>query len=315
MPLHDFAPETEQFRSDVLCGLAKPQKSIPCKYFYDERGSQLFDVICELDEYYPTRTEAGIMRQHGAAMAKKIGPHVALIEYGSGSSTKTRILLDHLREPSAYVPIDISREHLGKSAQALSEEYPRIPILPVCADYTRPFDLPDAALQTQRAVYFPGSTIGNFTPSEAQSFLKNIASVCGPGGGLLIGVDLQKETRILEAAYNDALGVTAEFNLNLLRRINSELEGDFQVDKWRHYAVYNTTEGRIEMHLLSCEAQIAHVGDATIRFHAGETICTEYSYKYTPAGFARLAAQAGLRVEQIWTDEQNLFSAQYLTAC
>ncbi|HVF11165.1 MAG TPA: L-histidine N(alpha)-methyltransferase, partial [Abditibacteriaceae bacterium] len=248
---HDFEPQADCFREEVLHGLQQPQKELPCKYFYDERGSHLFDQICRLEEYYPTRTELAIMQEHAGAMAQLLGRGCLLIEYGSGSSLKTRVLLDHLAAPAAYVPIDISRAHLMRSAGRLAAAYPGLKVLPVCADYTTDFTLPTCHRPIARkAVYFPGSTIGNFDPTQAQNFLCHIAEICGVGGGLLIGIDLKKDACILEPAYNDARGVTAAFNLNLLRRINRELGADFQLDRFQHYAFYNEELGRIEMHLV-----------------------------------------------------------------
>lgn len=312
--LHDFAPEQETFRHDVIQGLGAPSKSIPCKYFYDERGSLLFDQICDLDEYYPTRTELAIMRESGEEMAACVGSDCLLIEYGSGSSTKTRILLDHLREPAAYVPIDISREHLARSAADLARTYTGLQVLPVCADYTRDFTLPTGNRPaSHKAVYFPGSTIGNFSTAEARSFLARIAGVCGLGGGLLIGVDLKKDQEILERAYNDRKGVTAAFNLNLLERINRELGADFAIDHYRHQAVYDRQSGRIEMYIVSLREQVVHLGDQEFSFAEGDRILTECSYKYGLDEFAQLAASVGLKVERIWTDDERLFSVQYLT--
>jgi dimethylhistidine N-methyltransferase len=312
--LHDFQPELETFREDVVRGLQQPDKSIPCKYLYDERGSQLFDQICELEEYYPTRTEIEIMRWHSEEMAEYIGPGSLLIEYGSGSSKKARFLLDHLRDPAAYVPIDISREHLAQSAAALASTYRDLPVHPVCADYTGSFTLPACERPVSRRVaYFPGSTIGNFSIEEARQFLKQVADVCGRGGGLLIGVDLKKDPAILEAAYNDRKGVTAAFNLNLLERINRELEGDFRLDQFRYEAPYNVRRGRIEMYLVSRPSQMVHLDDVTIPFREGEGILTECSYKYALDDFAQLAASAGFKVKRVWTDERRLFSVQYLT--
>ncbi len=303
------------FYDEVLSGLRQTPKTLPCKFFYDERGSRLFDQICELPEYYPTRTEMGIMQAHVDEMTARFGPDCRLVEYGSGSSLKTRILLDHAPHLAAYVPVDISREHLRRSAQALRAAYPALEVLDVCADYTQEFSLPScrrAAAST--GVYFPGSTIGNFPPSEAAPFLTRMAALCGKNGGLLIGVDLKKDTQTLEAAYNDAQGVTAAFNLNLLTRINRELDGNFALDQWEHRAIYNPVEGRIEMHLVSRRDQPVRIGNAAICFDRGETIHTESSYKYNLDGFATLAQSAGWRVENVWTDPERLFSVQYLTA-
>ena len=312
-PLMSDAPSLF-FLEEALDGLKNPQKTLPCKYFYDLCGSLLFDQICELPEYYPTRTEAGIMADNIGEMASVFGPNCLLIEYGSGSSTKTRILLDHLPHLAGYVPMDISREHLHQTAETLALAYPHLEILPLCADYTAPFELPEATQPVQsRVVYFPGSTIGNFHRPEAAAFLASIAEVCGPGGGLLIGVDLRKSAGVLEPAYNDAQGVTAEFNLNLLRRMNTELGADFDLDGFAHRAFYDEKIGRIEMHLLSLRAQEVQVGSETILFEAGETIWTECSYKYSLPEFAAMAGPAGFEVRQAWTDREQKFSVQYLT--
>jgi dimethylhistidine N-methyltransferase len=312
--LYDFEPELGRFREEVIEGLLKPQKELSSKFLYDEKGSQLFDQICDLEEYYPTRTELGIMRCYGAEMAKALGSNCLLIEYGSGSSLKTRLLLDLLESPAAYVPVDIAKEHLLGSAQALAKAYPGLEILPVCADYTSYFELPQPSRPTgQRVIYFPGSTIGNFDPEPAKYFLKHMAYVVKRGGGLLIGVDLKKDPLILHRAYNDREGVTAEFNLNLLARINRELGADFQLNQFRHYAFYNPAQNRVEMHLISLTEQTVHLDELELDFKAGESIWTESSYKYSPAEFARLAATAGFRVAQVWTDPLSLFSVQYLT--
>ena len=314
--LHDYAPATDTFREEVVAGLRGRPKSIPPKFFYDVRGSQLFDAITELDAYYPTRTEQAIMQTHGDAIADRIGQRALLVEYGSGSSLKTRLLLEHLDDPAGYVPIDISGEHLLQSAQRLAERFPTLTILPVAADYTTDFPLPEPEEPYSHAVaYFPGSTIGNFTPADALAFLHRIARLVGSGGGLLIGVDLQKDAAVLERAYNDPEGVTAAFNLNLLERINRELGGTFDVDAFEHRAVYNADEGRIEMHLVSRTEQSAGLaGGPTFSFEAGEPIVTEYSYKYTLDGFAELAADAGFAVDDVWTDDRAYFSVQYLRA-
>jgi dimethylhistidine N-methyltransferase len=254
------------------------------------------------------------MRDSAGAMADLLGPRCLLVEYGSGSSTKTRFLLDHLREPAAYMPIDISKAHLVEAATALAEAYPDLEVLPVCADYTTDFALPlPAKPATRTVVYYPGSTIGNFDRKPAQRFLRHIAQVCGPGGGLLIGVDLRKHPGKLHHAYNDWEGVTAAFNLNLLARINRELGADFDIRQFSHYAFYNPREGRVEMHLVSLANQVVHVGDEAFPFVIGESIWTESSYKYSLEAFAEMAASARFRVEQVWTDSQHLFSVQYLT--
>jgi L-histidine Nalpha-methyltransferase len=309
----DYGPKLGSFRDEVVAGLRKPRKELPSKFFYDEEGSRLFEAITELEEYYPTRTELGIMRAHAGDMAALLGPDALLVEYGSGSSLKTRILLDHLRRPAAYVPLDISGAHLAQSAAALAAAYPDLEVLPVCADYTATFALPAPTRPAARTVvYFPGSTIGNFDPGPARRFLEHVAEVAGPGGGLLIGVDLRKDPVRLHAAYNDARGVTAAFNLNLLARVNRELEGDFALAAFRHYAFYNPTDRRIEMHLVSLREQRARVGDEEFAFSVGESIWTESSYKYSLDDFARLAEATGWAVERVWTDREALFSVQYL---
>lgn len=311
--LTDFEPELGRFREEVVQGLLKPRKELPSKFFYDERGSQLFDQICELKEYYPTRTELRIMELHAGEITQMLGENCLLIEYGSGSSIKTHLVLDKLKNSAAYVPVDISREHLINSAYRLASTYPGLEILPVCADYTAYFELPTPARSVeQRVVYFPGSTVGNFDPVPAKYFLKHIAHIVKRGGGLLIGVDLKKDPVVLHRAYNDRQGVTAEFNLNLLARINRELGANFQLDQFRHYAPYNPAENRIEMHLVSLKEQVVHLDGYEIAFGAGESIWTESSYKYTLDEFARLAATAGFRVEQVWTDPLQCFSVQYL---
>jgi len=301
--------DNQQFLEDVVEGLSQPQKALPSKYFYDQRGSKLFEEICELDEYYPTRTELAIMKEYAGEMGDQIGAGAMLVEFGSGSSVKTRILLDHLIEPIAYVPVDVSCRHLHATADALAADYPDIEILPVCADFTQEFSLPEASHEeTHDAVFFPGSTIGNFEPDEAEDLLRSIAPLCGAGGGLLIGIDLQKDVAILEAAYNDSSGVTAEFNLNLLHRINRELGGDIQVDQFRHTAIYNHDQARIEMYLESLVEQTVRIDDREFHFAEGERICTEYSHKYTVEGFAAVAEKVGLTLRREWHDDQNLFA-------
>ncbi len=307
--LLDCAPTVSTFYEEIVTGLRRTPPRLPCKYFYDQRGSQLFDQICEQDEYYLTDADLEIMRRYAPQMAEQIGPGVMLVEYGSGSSSKTRLLLDHLQDAVAYVPVDISRAHLQQTANTLSAAYRHIEILPVCADFTQPFELPTASQKpTHAAVFFPGSTIGNFPPDEVRRLLNQIATLCGSGGGLLIGIDLKKDVATLEAAYNDQQGVTAEFNLNLLERINRELEADFQPDHFRHDATYNDDQGRIEMYLVSQRAQSVSIGEETFEFDQGDKICTEYPHKYTVAEFAEIAAGVGLTLRRQWTDRQNLFA-------
>jgi dimethylhistidine N-methyltransferase len=312
--LRDLEPEEKRVRDDVLAGLAASPKSLPCKYFYDQRGSELFERICELDEYYPTRTEIAIMRESAAEMAEALGPRVALVEYGSGSSTKTRILLEALDDPVAYVPVDISRHPLVSSASSLDRRHADLEVLPVCADFTQAFSLPEPRRRPQRRiVYFPGSTIGNFEEPEVVGFLARIRTLVEPHGGLLIGVDLQKDAAILRAAYDDREGATAAFNKNLLMRINRELGGDFELERFEHRAVVNKELGRVEMHLVSTVAQSVKVCGESFAFEAGESIHSENSHKFTVGGFAELAAEAGLSVRRVWTDARRLFSVQYLT--
>ncbi len=310
----DLSPARARFRADVLRGLGRSAKRLPSKYFYDDAGSRLFDQICELPEYYPTRTELAILAADAPAMAARLGPDCLVIEYGSGSGVKTRLLLEALREPAGYLPVDIARDYLEQSAGALGAEFPGLPVLPVCADFTRPFALPPKApTAARRAVYFPGSTIGNFGPAAARRLLTGMGRLAGPGGGVLIGVDLKKDPKILEAAYDDSAGVTAKFNRNLLVRINRELGGTFRPDYFVHHALYNPTHGRIEMHLVAVRRHTVRVAGARIAFGEGESILTECSYKYTVRGFQALAAAAGLRAQQVWTDANRWFSVQYLT--
>jgi dimethylhistidine N-methyltransferase len=308
------AAAKENFRDEMLAGLSKSPRQLPYKYFYDARGAELFQQICELPEYYVTRTEIEILRLHGADMAKALGPQIELIGLGTGAGTKTRILLEELHNPAVYLPIDISKEQLEKSSARFREMFPALQVLPVCADYLEPFELPlPRRLSSRSVIYFPGSTIGNFEPEMASEFLARLVELVGDGGGLLIGVDLQKDRDVLERAYNDRAGVTAEFNKNLLVRINHELGADFDLKHWQHHAIYNSTEGRIEIYLISVNEQTVHVGDREFQFRAGEEILTEYSYKHTIAGFIELARQAGFHFEQVWTDAARWFGVFYFT--
>ncbi len=306
-------PAGRQFLTDVREGFGRPQKTLPCKYFYDARGSELFDRICELPEYYPTRTETAILsdRLDEIAGVMPFGP--VLIEYGSGSSTKTRLLLDRFDDLAAYVPVDICGRHLLRSAWTLRARYPRLCVHPICADFPRPFHVPEFDGRP-RVLFFPGSTIGNFGPREAVEVLAGMAKVAGPGGELLIGVDLLKSPEVLVRAYDDAAGVTAAFNLNLLDRINRELDGTFDLEAFAHRAVFNADAGRIEMHLVSRTDQAVEIDGEPFRFAEGETIHTENSHKCSIDGFADLASQAGWRVDTVWTDADALFSVQYLVA-
>jgi dimethylhistidine N-methyltransferase len=309
----DFKPGLESFLAEVLIGLHKPQKELPSKYFYDARGSQLFERICELKEYYITRIEASIMQAHIREMVELIGPQVLVIEHGCGNCEKVRFLIDHLHDPAAFIPIDISQKQLLNVSKELASIYPRLQVLPVCADYTNSFALPIPKQSSKRTVvYFPGSTISNFDPIPAKHFLEHVANLCRPDGALLIGVDLKKDPAVLHSAYNDSAGITAAFNLNLLERINRELYSDFQLDGFQHYAFYNPRESRIEMHLISQRDQVVHINRQTISFARGESIWTESSYKYNLDEFEQMAAAAGFRVERVWVDERQWFSVQYL---
>ena len=305
-------PQHPRFLQDVLTGLGSEPKRLSCEFFYDERGSRLFDKICELDDYYLTRTETEIMERFGGEMGQQLGPRTRLVEFGSGSSLKTRILLDQLPDPAAYVPVDISCEHLRRTCQALAREYPLLEILPVCGDFRETLVLPTARHRaTHTAVYFPGSTIGNFPPRNAARLLKHIATLCGGGGGLLIGVDLKKETSVLERAYNDSQGVTAQFNLNLLRRMQRELDADLNVEGFEHYAFYSAEKGRVEIYIRSKQDQEIGVANKVFRLKQGELIHTEYSHKYTVAEFSGLAQEAGLELHKSWTDPKQYFAVMH----
>ena len=309
----DAAPNAVMER-EIVEGLLQTPKRIASKYFYDARGSQLFEAICELPEYYPTRTEAAILAQHAPEMAERIGPNAIVIEFGSGSSTKTRILLDALITPKAYIPVDISEELLLASSAQLRSEYPDLIVEPVHADYTSRFRLPAIAESGGRVIaFFPGSTIGNFEPKEAEKFLELIANLIGVNGALLIGVDLLKDIAILEPAYNDREGVTAQFNLNVIARLHRELATDLSEVDFEHYAFFNQQESRIEMHLVAKREFCANVGDTRIAFRKGEHVITEYSYKYSLQAFGALAANAGFEPAVVWKDEKNLFSVQLLS--
>jgi dimethylhistidine N-methyltransferase len=309
------APESADFLADVVAGLSSNPRTIPCKYFYDERGAALFQKICELPEYYVTRTEIDILDRHRADIASQLGSSVELIGLGTGAGTKTRILIEALENPAVYIPVDISEKQLRKSTTLFRKAFPKLEILPVCADYLQPVVLPSPRHKPARnIVYFPGSTIGNFEPDEAVQFLRRIANVCRGDGGLLIGADLKKDPQVLEAAYNDRAGVTARFNLNLLERFNRELVADFDLDQWRHRAIYNSNAGRIEMHLISETEQFVHLNEHKFHFRHGEKIITEFSYKYTQDEFAALAAKAGFNFVRMWTDDARLFGVFYFVS-
>jgi dimethylhistidine N-methyltransferase len=311
--LHDLEPSVDAILAELLRGLSQHPKSIAAKFFYDEMGSQLFDEICSLDEYYLTRTEMGILRENAAEICALFGPECRLVEFGSGSSAKTRILLDQLQPPATYVPVDIALEQLLQCSAALARVYPELCITPVCADFTSAFTLPEMRCPVQRTVaFFPGSTIGNLEPAEAENFFRKISRLCGADGGLLIGVDLKKDRLTLERAYNDARGVTARFNLNLLTRINRSFGAGIRQDKFQHHAFYNEEFGRIEMHLVSLVEQTIQLNGATFSLQEGEHIVTEHSYKYSLDEFAQLAERSGWAVKRLWTDAANLFSVHYL---
>lgn len=323
------AAERDEFRRAMLHGLGQHPKRVPAKFLYDALGSALFDAITHLPEYYPTRTELAITAAHAAEIAALCGPRTLLIELGSGSSVKTRMLLDALLDPAGYVPVDISRAHLMATAERLDADYPDVPVLPVCADYTEPFDVPQPAGPVgRRVVYYPGSTIGNFRPAAAEAFLARIAALCGPGGALVIGVDRLKARDIVVPAYDDALGVTAAFDRNLLVRANRELGANFDPRAFEHDVIWRTTpdgapadgedlrppgRGRIEIWVRSPRAQQVVIDGTEFAFEPGEGILTEYSYKYAPEALAALAAPAGLAVRKRWTDDRGWFDLFFLS--
>ncbi|MCK7594861.1 L-histidine N(alpha)-methyltransferase [Pseudomarimonas salicorniae] len=311
----DLQPEASDIRRDVLEGLARTPKQLPSKYFYDARGSELFEAICEQPEYYLTRTELAILDTHMDGIARALGERVLLLEFGSGSGIKTRKLLAGLVDPVGYVPIDISISALTDSAIALRQAFPRLCVLPVCADFTQPLQLPTPQRSAERKVmFFPGSTLGNFAPADALSLLRRIRALVGEGGGLLLGVDMKKDVARLEAAYNDAAGVTAAFTLNLLERLNRELDADFDLSAFRHRARYNPMAGRIETHLVSQRPQVVQIAGSRFSFDEGEAMLVEYSAKYDQDDIDRLARQTGFAVEQRFSDPAGDFSLQCLRA-
>lgn len=304
---------TDALTNGVLEGMRKHPRQLSPVWFYDELGSFLFDSICELPEYYLTRTERQIMQAHAADMAHHIGPDAAIIEFGSGTSTKTRDLLTQLEKPAAYVPVDIARDHLLAAASAIARDYSTLRVIPICADFTQPFDLPTTVYAAaRRVVYFPGSTLGNFDPAQARGLLQRMRQIIGANGAVLIGIDLKKDPRILERAYNDRAGVTAEFNINALRHLNRELGTDFDLDAFEHLAVWVEDQSRIEMHLVSKRDQTVHLGDESVEIEKGEHLTTEFCHKYTLETFADLAATAGLSVSRVWMDPAKQFSVQLL---
>lgn len=319
LELTDYGLEVEHFRADLLAGLARPQKEIPCKYLYDTEGSRIFDRICELKDYYPTRTETEIKRRCAREIGAAIGARALVVEPGSGNGDKAIRLLETLEDPVAYVPLEISKDHMMDAAARINERFPDVEVLPVCADFTGEYHIPEPSQAFNNVViYFPGSTIGNFSPSARaellESFAAHLRELGDHPGLLLIGFDLIKDRAVLERAYDDSEGVTAAFNLNVLRRANRELDADFDLGRFEHKAVWNDALKRIEMHLVSLGEQDVHVGKATIHFGVGETIHTENSHKFSIDGFAALARDAGLELREVWTDEEGLFAVALFRA-
>src|SRR3954469_11919635 len=310
---HRFDDRTSAFAGDVIEGLTQQPKQLPPKYFYDAAGSELFEQITRLPEYYPTRTELGILRDRGAEIWGILGEGAALVEFGAGATTKVRLLLDSCKF-DAYVPVDISGDFLHAQAHALGKDFPTLDIYPVTADFTAPFALPAAVKAMPKVGFFPGSTLGNFEPHEASGFLRTAREILGPGAQMIIGVDLEKEERVLVDAYNDAAGVTARFNLNVLVRINHEIGGNFDLSAFTHRAIYNRERHRIEMHLVSRKAQTVRILGRSFAFRAGESIHTESSYKYSLDRFAALATGSGWQPTASWTDAGGMFSVHALVA-
>jgi dimethylhistidine N-methyltransferase len=310
---HRFDDRTSAFASDVIDGLTQQPRRLSPKYFYDAAGSELFEQITLLPEYYPTRTELGILRDRGAEIAKLIPQGAALVEFGAGATTKVRLLLDSCKF-GAYVPVDISGDFLHAQAHALSKDFPTLDIYPVTADFTAPFKLPAKVKAMPKLGFFPGSTLGNFEPREACSFLRSARKILGEGAQMIIGVDLEKDERVLVNAYNDAAGVTARFNLNVLVRANNELGGKFDLSAFTHRAIYNRERHRIEMHLISRKAQTVRILGRSFSFRSGETIHTESSYKYSLDRFVALARGSGWKPTASWTDADGMFSVHALVA-
>ena len=306
-------PPADEILAVAQHGLALKPKRLPSWLFYDERGSALFEQICEQPEYYLTRCEIALMREHAGSIADNLGSGVRLVEYGSGSGVKTRMLLQHLDRTACYVPVEISPEPLRESVQRLAVEFPRVPVQPLCADFTKPLRLPIPPRAPRRTVvYFPGSTIGNFEAREAAVLLRKMRNEMGDAGGILIGVDLKKDPAVIEAAYNDRAGVTAEFTLNMLARLNREIGSDFDLAAFAHRARYNPMAGRVETKIVSRREQQVAIGRSRVSFRTDEAIQVEYSCKYSLDEFAALAEKAGLAVMRVWTDPQQMFSVQYL---
>lgn len=308
------ARRADGFAADVVAGLSARRKAIPPKWLYDARGSELYELICEQPEYYPPRVETGLLERHGREIAAAVGPEALVFEYGAGSARKTALLLDALARPAAYVPVDISREALLPAAETLGRRFPRLSIRPVVADFGEPVALPLDAAPGRRVAFFPGSTIGNLDPQDAVALLRRMAQQAGRGGALVIGVDLPKDEATLVRAYDDARGVTAAFDLNLLARINRELAGDFPLDAFRHLSRWDPRLSRVEMHLRAGRRLVAHAACATFAFAEGETIHTESAYKWEPRAFDALAAIAGWRPERTWTDDRAWFAVKLYSA-
>ncbi len=307
----DRSPDRSEMYREVMAGLLAERKQLPPKYFYDERGSKLFETITRLPEYYLTRTEMALFDAHEESVAAAMGDDACVVEYGSGSSRKIRRVLQRAR-PEAYVPVDISAEHLEVQSVALSRDFPWLKIYPTCADFTQPFQLPEPVTGLSKVGFFPGSSIGNFAPEKAVTFLRNVQRTLGAGGRMLVGVDRKKDPAVLEAAYNDASGITARFNLNLLSHINEQLGAGFDLEEFAHEARYNERLGCIQMFLRSRRAQGVVVGEKMVRFAQDETIHTEDSYKYHPGEFVSLARRGGFITEAWWTDEKNWFALYLL---
>ena len=308
LQLFDDLPAVADVKNEVLDGLAKPQKTLPAKYFYDERGSQLFEAITQLPEYYLTRTEIQLLRQYGADIAERVGQGAVLMEYGSGASVKIRLLLEALR-PDCYVPMDISRDFLISSANKLLDDYPWLSIYAGCVDYSQPVELPRTLEQASNKLgFFPGSSMGNFTPAEAQAFLRRVRTTLGDGSHFLLGVDLDKSPEVLHAAYNDAQGVTATFNKNILRHLNRSLRASFDENLFEHEARVNQSQSRVEMHLVSRIDQMIHIAGTTLVLRKGESLHTENSYKYRLESLDWMARQANFALEYVWQDARGYFA-------
>lgn len=312
-PLHDLHPSAPDIAADVIAGLSSMPRSLPSKYFYDARGSRLFERICETPEYYLTRAELSILRQHADAIADALGPQLRLVEYGTGEGEKTRRLLAALSDPAAYLPVEISRSALIEGTRKLARAFPRIELVPVCADFTEALQLPTTRRRSRRtAVYLAGSTLGNFEQAQAIQLLRQMRETAGPGGALLLGLDLKKDPQRIHAAYNDAAGITAAFTLNLLQRLNTELGADFDPDQFAHRADYSAARGRIETDIVSRVAQTVHIAGHRFDFAAEEAIRVEYSCKYDQADIDAMAAAAGLIRGPQWQDAEGLFAVQLL---